>query len=66
LWFLNLQLYPIQDIEETLTGYSAYGKLTTLRLNTHTAAIFARKVVGDQQVKKYSKMLPTIGLVSNA
>jgi len=35
--------YPVRNIEQTLTDYSEYGKLTTLRLNSHTGVIFARK-----------------------
>jgi hypothetical protein len=35
--------YPVRNIEQTLTDYSEYGKLTTVRLNSHTGVIFARK-----------------------
>ncbi len=35
--------YPVRNIEQTLSDYSEYGKLTTLRLNSHTGVIFARK-----------------------
>lgn len=35
--------YWVSNIEQTLTDYSEYGKLTTARLNSHTGVIFARK-----------------------
>jgi hypothetical protein len=35
--------YPVRNIEQALNDYSEFGKLTTLRLNTHTGVIFARK-----------------------
>jgi len=35
--------YPVQDIESTLTDYSDFGRLVTIRLNTHNGVIFARK-----------------------
>ena len=35
--------YLVRDVEQTLSDYSEYGKLTTLRLNSHSGVIFARK-----------------------
>jgi hypothetical protein len=35
--------YLVQDLEQTLSDYSEYGKLTTVRLNSHSGVIFARK-----------------------
>jgi len=35
--------YLVQDVEQTLSDYSEYGKLTTVRLNSHSGVIFARK-----------------------
>jgi hypothetical protein len=36
--------YPVQNVEETLTDYSEYGKLTTVRLNSHTGVIFYTQI----------------------
>jgi hypothetical protein len=39
-----LQAHPGQDVEEAVTGYSAYGKVTTtLRLNSHAGVFVAHK-----------------------
>ena len=35
--------YLVRDLEQTLSDYSEYGKLTTLRLNSHSGVVFARK-----------------------
>ncbi len=35
--------YSVSNVEQTLTDYSEYGKLTTARLNSHTGVIFTRK-----------------------
>lgn len=35
--------YLVRDLEQTLSDYSEYGKLTTVRLNSHSGVVFARK-----------------------
>jgi hypothetical protein len=58
--------YPVRNVEETLTDYSEYGKLTTVRLNNHSELFLhanLKKVSPSTKIIKNDRWTSTAELI---